>query len=315
VDEKRPKVIVVAGPTASGKSDLALALAEEFRGVVINADSQQRYADFPLLTAQPSAADRARVPHRLFGELQAHEVSTAAAWAAEAAQEARAAHRDGRVPIVVGGTGLYLKVLTEGVAAVPPIPADVRAAARALLADVGNAEFHRLLAERDPVSAGRIPPGNTQRLARAWEVVEGTGTPLSSWQSAPAQPALSAVTFSILLMPPRDVLTAACAARFCAMLAAGALMEVEKAVKAGILEAAPGMHALGAKDLRDHLQGRIGLEDAIGRAETATRQYAKRQATWFRHQFNSNLTLETRYTDHVRETVFSRVGDFLKEIS
>lgn len=307
-----PRVVVVAGPTASGKSDLALTLAEEFAGVVINADSQQRYRDFPILTAQPSAADRARAPHRLFGDLAADAVSTAAEWAAKAAAEIRAAQNDGRVAVVVGGTGLYLRVLMQGVAEIPPIPEDVREATRTLLADMGNAAFHRLLAERDPVSAARIPAGNTQRLARAWEVVEATGTPLSAWHDVPAKPALEAAYFSILLMPPREEVVEASAARFRAMMDAGALAEVEAAAQAGVAADAPAMHALGAKELADHLAGRLSLDTAIRWAEIATRQYAKRQATWFRHQFNADITLAARYMDAARAGIVARVGAFLK---
>lgn len=309
--QARPRVIVVAGPTASGKSDLALALAGEFAGVVINADSQQRYRDFPILTAQPGADDKARAPHRLFGDLAAHEVSTAAEWAVKAAREIESAREAGAHPIVVGGTGLYLRVLMQGFAEIPPIPDEVRAAARELLAKVGNAEFHRRLAERDPHGAAHIPPGNSQRLARAWEVIEATGTPLSVWQEAPPAPALTADYFSILLMPPREILVAAAAARFGAMMAAGALAEVERAIAAGVAQDAPAMNALGARELADHLRGQVSLEAAVGRAEIATRQYAKRQATWFRHQFRSSLTLDTRYTDRMRATIVSAVRDFL----
>lgn len=308
----RPRVIVIAGPTASGKSDLALALAEQVGGVVINADSQQRYRDFPILTAQPTAAERARVPHRLFSDLDAGDVSTAANWAAQAAAAILDAHAARRVPIVVGGTGLYLKVLIQGVADIPPIPEEIRSATRTRLAEMGNAAFHRLLAERDPESAGRIPAGNTQRLARAWEVLEATGTALSIWHHAPTQPALAADYLPLLLLPPREDLVAACAARFGAMMAAGALGEVEAAVRKGIPQDAPAMHALGAKELADHLAGRLSLETAIRGAEAATRQYAKRQSTWFRHQFNSELILETRYTEMQRDAVAPRVDDFLK---
>jgi tRNA dimethylallyltransferase len=312
VTQARPSVVVIAGPTASGKSDLALALADQFDGVVINADSQQRYRDFPILTAQPSAAECARAPHRLFGDLDAEVVSTAANWAAKAAGEILQAHAAQRLPIVVGGTGLYLKVLMQGVADIPPIPEDIRAASRTLLADLGNTAFHRLLAERDPESAARIPAGNTQRLARAWEVLEGTGTPLSIWHNAPTQPALVADYLPLLLLPAREDLVAACAARFAAMMTAGALAEVDAAVQKGIPHDAPAMNALGARQLADHLKGRLDLETAIRWAETATRQYAKRQSTWFRHQFHSELTIETRYTGTQRDTVVRRVDDFLK---
>ena len=310
--QARPRAVVIAGPTASGKSDLALALADQFEGVVINADSQQRYRDFPILTAQPSAAERARVSHRLFGDLDAQVVSTAAEWAAKAAGEILEAHAARRLPIIVGGTGLYLKVLMQGVADIPPIPEDIRAAARTLLADMGNTAFHRLLAERDPESAARIPAGNTQRLARAWEVLEGTGTPLRIWHNAPTQPALAADYLPILLLPAREDLVAACAARFAAMMTAGALAEVEAAVQKGIPHDAPAMNALGARELADHLKGLLNLEAAVRAAETATRHYAKRQSTWFRHQFHSELTLETRYTGTQRDVVVRRVDDFLK---
>lgn len=309
--DPKPKVIVVAGPTASGKSDLALMLAEKFGGVVINADSQQRYRDFPILTAQPSARDIARAPHKLFGDLAAHGIGTAAAWATSAAEEIERARASGHLPLLVGGTGLYLRALMQGIAEIPPIPDEIRTKTRSLLAEIGNDAFHARLAARDPDGAARIPPGNSQRLARAWEVLEATGTPMSAWHEASPRPVMAADYFAILLMPPREGLVAACAGRFRAMIAAGALDEVARA--SHLPADAPALHALGAKELADHLQGRISLDEAIRLAEIATRQYAKRQATWFRHQFNSNLTLEARYTDEMRETVASRVGDFLEE--
>lgn len=309
------RVVVIAGPTATGKSDLALDLAEAFGGVIINADSQQRYRDFPILTAQPSAADQARVPHRLFSDLAADDVGNAAEWAGKAVAEIRIAEAERRVPIVVGGTGLYFRALMQGLADVPPIPDEVRMAGRALLADIGNAAFHRLLAERDPAGAARIAVGNTQRLSRAWEVIAATGTPLSDWQAAPTRPAIDAAFLSILVLPSRDEIVAACAARFAGMLRAGALREVEAAVTKGIPADAPAMNALGARELAEHLAGRLDLAHAVEGAEIATRQYAKRQSTWFRHQFNSNLTLGARYTGAVRTQTVRSVGDFLKELS
>lgn len=313
--QNRPRVVVIAGPTASGKSDLALDLAERFNGVVINADSQQRYRDFPILTAQPSARDFARAPHLLFGDMAADQVGTAAAWAASAATEIRACVASGRLPIVVGGTGLYLRALMEGFSDIPAIPADVRAAARALVADAGNAEVHRRLAARDPVSAARIPAGNTQRLARAWEVLEATGTPLSVWQESPARPALDAAYFSVLIAPARAATIAACTARFAKMIDAGALNEVRDAMARGVGRDAPAMQALGAKELRDHLDGGRSLADAVAAAEITTRQYAKRQTNWFRHQFNSNWTLEERYTGAQRSHAESGVAAFVKGLS
>ncbi len=308
-----PRVVVVAGPTATGKSELALALAEELGGVVINADSQQRYRDFPILTAQPSAADRARAPHVLFGDLDAADVGNAVEWAAKAAAAVAAAQTAGQVPIVVGGTGLYLRTLMQGMSDIPPIPEDIRAAGRVRLAKLGNAAFHRMLAARDPVSAARIPVGNTQRLARAWEVIEATGTPLAVWQETPPRPALAAAYFSVLIMPPREEIVAACAARFAAMVSTGALDEVAAAAAKGIPTAAPAMNALGARELADHLSGRLTLEAAIAGAEIATRQYAKRQATWFRNQFKSDLLLPERYRAALYDAVAEPVRNFVKE--
>lgn len=307
----RPKAVVIAGPTASGKSGLALVLAEAFGGTVINADSQQRYRDFPILTAQPAPADRARAPHRLFGDLAAHEAGSAVAWAAAAAGEVAAAWDAGRLPIVVGGTGLYLRVLLQGVADIPPVPEDVRARARALLAEIGSAALHARLAARDPAGAVRIPPGNTQRLARAWEVLEATGTPLSVWHGAPAAPALAADCLSVLLMPPRAAVVAACAARFQAMIAAGACDEVAAALARGVEPDAPAMQALGARELADHLAGRLGLAEAVAAAQIATRRYAKRQATWFRHQLDADLVLYETYRDGGADAVAPRVRRLL----
>lgn len=284
-----------------------------FAGTIINADSQQRYRDFPLLTAQPSDADRARAPHCLFGDLAATDVGTAAEWAGAAAAEIARASSAGRLPIVVGGTGLYLRVLMQGVAEIPSIPDAVRDAARALVAEIGNEELHRRLAARDPVGATRIPAGNTQRLTRAWEVIEATGTPLSVWHDMPAQHALDANYFSILLMPPREAVVAACDARFRGMIDAGVLREVEAAVASGIDPGAPAMNALGAVALSDHLAGKLDLEGAIEAAQIATRQYAKRQATWFRHQFDPDMILRQTYEPGLAETVAADVRHFLSK--
>ncbi len=306
-----PRVIVVAGPTAAGKSALGIAIAEAFGGVIINADSQQRYADLRILTSRPSEADEARVPHRLFGDLTASENGSAAEWAVKAAAEIETATAAGKLPILVGGTGLYFRALMEGLSDMPSIAPEVRAAATALREDIGAAAFHARLAERDPVSAARLNPADTQRVLRAWEVIEGTGKPLSTWQQTPATPPLKATYFGIVVLPPRDQLYAACDARLEHMIAEGALDEVKKLLDGGLKPDFGAAKALGVPDLAAFLRGERGLEDALTLAQTATRQYAKRQMTWFRNQFNADLTLSKKLSESLMPEIFSNIRRFL----
>ncbi len=286
--DARPPVLVVAGPTASGKSAIALALAEDLRGVIINADSMQIYRELEILTARPGAADLARVPHRLYGILAGTERCSAGRWrdlALEAIQAARAA---GRLPILTGGTGLYLRSLQEGLAAIPPIDAAVRAAATARHGALGPEAFHREVAERDPAAAARLHPNDSQRLIRAWEVVEATGRPLSDWQDSPDQAPAPCRFLNIVLQPPRADLYARCDARFDAMLTAGALAEVEALLALRLDPSLPVMKSLGVPDLARHLAGEVSLAEAKEAAQQHTRRYAKRQLTWLRHQVLGN---------------------------
>ena len=300
-----PRVVVVAGPTASGKSSLALAIAEEFSGVIINADSQQRFADLRILTARPSPADEARVPHRLFGDLGATESGSAAEWATKAATEITAATARNQRAILVGGTGLYFRALMEGLNDMPAVPVAVRAEAKRLRDDIGPAAFHAQLAARDPASAARLNPGDSQRVLRAWEVIEATGQPLSVWQQAPAKPPLTARYVSIVLMPPREDLYAACDARLAAMIAGGALAEVQALLHRG-LDLSTGVgKALGVADLAAALRGEVALEQAVILVQTATRQYAKRQMTWFRNQFNAALMETKKLSERKLHEIFS----------
>lgn len=284
--------LVIAGPTGGGKSRLALALAEAHRGTVINADSMQVYRELRILTARPGDADLARAPHRLYGVLSAGEACSAARWRALALAAIEEARADGRVPILVGGTGLYLKALFEGLSEIPPVPAAVREAARARHRALGGGAFHAELAQRDPESARRLRPGDTQRLVRAWEVVEATGRALPAWQRDGRRDDGAVGARTILLMPPRDVLYAACDARFHAMIAAGALDEVRALLALGLDPALPAMKSLGVRELARHLAGTSTLEEAVSQAQQATRNYAKRQMTWFRHQFAADAVLE-----------------------
>jgi tRNA dimethylallyltransferase len=289
-------VILIAGPTASGKSGLALELAAALHGTIINADSLQVYRDLRILSARPGAVALARVPHRLYGYLDAAERGSVGRWRALALAEIMAAHAAGRLPIVVGGTGLYLRALQYGLAAIPPIPAAIRAEAAELYRVLGGAAFREHLAALDPVSAARLPPGDRQRLMRAWEVVRATGRPLGIWQARTA--AASPHRFlSVLLAPTREALYAACDARFRAMIDAGALDEVAALGERGLDPALPAMKALGVPELLRHWRGETLLDDAVAAAQQATRRYAKRQMTWFRHQMVADLIVNEQYSE------------------
>ncbi|MBX6374266.1 MAG: tRNA (adenosine(37)-N6)-dimethylallyltransferase MiaA [Acetobacteraceae bacterium] len=283
-DQQLPFALLIAGPTASGKSALALALAERLRGVVINADSMQLYRELRILTARPTPEEEARAPHRLYGVRPAAEAASVAWWRGAALAEMEAAQAAGLLPILCGGTGLYFHALTVGLAEIPPVPAEARAEARRLLAELGPAALHARLAAEDPETAARLRPSDSQRIARAFEVWRGTGRGLAAWQREGRATGPAPWRFAALLLdPPRPALRAAIAARWEAMLAAGALEEVRALLALGLDPALPAMRAHGVPELAAHLAGRISLEEAGRRAVLAMGQYTKRQATWFRH--------------------------------
>ncbi|OAN49795.1 tRNA (adenosine(37)-N6)-dimethylallyltransferase MiaA [Paramagnetospirillum marisnigri] len=302
-----PPAIVVAGPTASGKSGLALRLAREFDGVVINADSMQVYAGLPILTAQPPAADHAVVPHRLYGVLPPSEACSAARWRDLAAEEMNVAWEAGKLPIVVGGTGLYLRSLMQGLSPIPDIPDEVRDATRARMAEVGAPAFHAELAARDPVMAERLRPSDSQRLVRAAEVLAATGRSLAQWQAEPLSGGVTARWFTIALLPEREPLYAACDRRFRAMVAQGALDEARAMADLGLDPALPAMKALGLRELMAHLAGEMELDAAIAAACQATRNYAKRQVTWFRHQLMASETVSEQLSESLIATIFLKI--------
>jgi tRNA dimethylallyltransferase len=303
------RAILIAGPTASGKSAVALALAEALaaRGgaVIVNADSQQLYRDLRVLTARPSVADEARVPHRLYGIRDAAERCSAAAWCELARSAIAEAEGTGRVPIVVGGTGLYFRALTEGLSAIPAIPAAVRTAARARLAAIGPAALHRELAARDPVTAQRLEPGDRQRIVRAVEVIEATGRPLSAWQASGARSRGLAPQLALVLAPERAALHRRIAARFEAMLDNGAGDEVRALLARGLDPTLPAMKAVGVEALRAYLAGELDRAAAIAAGQAATRQYAKRQMTWFRHQMPGWRAIDAQQTERIVHEIFS----------
>ncbi|MCS6921067.1 MAG: tRNA (adenosine(37)-N6)-dimethylallyltransferase MiaA [Elioraea sp.] len=279
-----PRALIVAGPTASGKSALALTLAERYRGAVINADSMQVYRDLRVLTARPSAEDEARAPHLLYGVRDAAEAADAA-WFRQAALAAMGEARGmGRVPILCGGTGLWLEALVRGIGEIPPIPAAIRAEARRLAAELGAPALHARLAERDPETAAALHPSDTQRVIRAWEVLQATGRGLAAWWRGAAHPPAPWLFAHILLDPPRDRVRAAIDARFLAMLERGALEEVRTLLARGLDPALPAMRAHGVPPLAAAIRGELSLAEAVARAQAQVRQYAKRQTTWFRHR-------------------------------
>ncbi|WP_380879188.1 tRNA dimethylallyltransferase [Sphingomonas sp. DBB INV C78] len=278
---KMQAVALIAGPTASGKSALALALAEKTGGVVINADASQVYRDLRLLSARPLAEEEARAPHRLFGHIDGAESCSAARWADEAKAEIATTHASGRLPILVGGTGLYIRTLIDGIAPVPDIDPAVRAVVRALPV----AEAHAALAEEDPEAAARLNPADTTRVARALEVVRSTGRPLSQWQELREGGIGQAVRIvPAILLPPRDWLRTRCDRRFEAMLDEGAIAEVEALIARRLDPGLPVMRAIGVPEIAEFLGERLDRETMVDRATAATRQYAKRQYTWFRQQ-------------------------------
>lgn len=306
-------VIVLAGPTASGKSALALSLAETLgsRGVaavLINADSMQVYRELRTLTARPTPADEARVPHRLYGVMSAAEACSAERWRRLALDAIKAATDAGQTPILVGGTGLYIRALLDGMAPVPEVPEAVRTAARAKFDELGGPAFHAALAARDPAGSAAIATGDRQRLLRAWEVLEATGKPLRDWQNA-GQEGLARPALKILLEVDREALYRRCDARFDAMIAAGALDEVRALIPAGIDPTLPAMKALGVPALMTHLAGDMDLEQAGQAAKQATRNYAKRQLTWFRHQYQPDARISAG--PDALEACFEAVEGFL----
>ncbi len=278
-------IVLIAGPTASGKSALALELAEKLGGVIVNADSMQVYRDLRIITARPTASEEQRLPHRLYGHIDAAENFSVGRWCEEAAAALAEAQRAAQAAIVVGGTGLYFNALTRGLAAVPPIPAEIREAVRARLASDGVAALHAELKWRDPAAAARLMPGDRARITRALEVVLATGRSLIDWheQNKPAglDPARAV---KIFLAPDRDDLLRRIDARFDAMMAAGALDEVRMLAARRLAPDLPAMKAHGVPWLVRHLEGGITLEQAVDEAKRDTRQYTKRQATWFRNQ-------------------------------
>jgi tRNA dimethylallyltransferase len=279
-----PKLALIAGPTASGKSALALRLAEMADGVVINADASQIYSDLAVLSARPSEQDMARAPHRLFGYRDGAAACSAADWAADARAVIAEAWTQGRLPILTGGTGLYIGTLLDGIAPIPPIDPAIRDRVRALPV----AEAYLALVTEDPLSAARLRPSDSSRIARALEVIRSTGRPISAWQ---------AERVGGILLPPREWLTARCDARFEAMLDGGAIGEVQALLARKLEPDLPVMRAIGVREIGAWLAGETDRPTMVAQAQAATRQYAKRQYTWFRNQPPADWNRESEQLD------------------
>jgi tRNA dimethylallyltransferase len=298
----RITAVLIAGPTASGKSALALELAQQLGGFVVNADSKQVYRDLRIVSARPSAAEEATAPHRLYGHVDAAVNYSVAAFLADAAAVMVEAERTKTLPIFVGGTGLYFKALTRGLSKVPSVPADIRLAVRDRLAAEGSQALHADLSLRDPPVAARLNPADRVRIARALEIMIATGRSIDDWNRDNSQPLIdSSRAVKLFLAPERKALYARIDARFAAMLAAGALDEVRALAQRQLDPLLPAMKAHGVPWLLKHLAGEITLTQATEHATLDTRHYAKRQFTWFRHQ----LADWTRVApEAARETVF-----------
>jgi len=297
--------VLIAGPTASGKSAAALALAEQVGGVIVNADSMQVYAELRALTARPSQADEARLPHRLYGHVHVRERYSAGRYQDESARALAEARGKKLLPIFVGGTGLYFAVLTEGLSPIPPVPAEVRAAVRQRFETLGREAFFADFAARDPATAAKLKASDTQRLLRAADVFEATGCSLSAWQTESGKPVLEKLRLArFVVSPPREILSERIDRRFEDMMHKGALAEAN--ALRGLDDSLPAAKALGLPQLWRHLAGEASLEAAISEAQIATKQYAKRQQTWFRNRMNDWKWLES---DRISNLITSMVQE------
>jgi tRNA dimethylallyltransferase len=305
----KPRVdaVLIAGPTASGKSHAALALAEAIGGTVINADSMQVYREARILTARPSGDDMMRVPHALYGHVSVRDPYSVGRYQQDAAAVLSDMRGAGRTPVFTGGTGLYFSALTEGLADIPSVPASVRDAARRKLADIGVGALHAELAARDPDTASRLRPSDPQRVLRAWEVLEATGLPLSHWQAQMGKPVLGGLRIvKFVLDLPRSELRERIETRFGSMLAQGARDEAR--ALAGLDPALPAARILGLRELEAVASGQMEEAEAVRLAVTATRQFAKRQLTWFRNRMGDWIWVPAQDSGNILPVMMSHVS-------
>lgn len=290
------KVLIIGGPTASGKSQLALDAAEYFNGVIINADSQQVYKHIPILTACPSAEDKQKVSHRLYEIYEPSEVGSVVDWLNLAVAEIRNIWDEGKLPIVVGGTGLYIDNLLNGTTQIPQTPQHIREKISAQMEEIGVNEMHRLLEKFDAPTAQRLNPNDTTRIRRAFEVYESTGKKLSDWHGLPMLQKIPEADFEVWkITPPQEELDVRCYLRFDKMIQSGALDEAQYIKSLDLPADLPAMRALGLPELLDYLNDKCDLNEAVEMAKLHSRQYAKRQRTWFGNKLKANKVLEHCY--------------------
>ena len=300
------RAILIAGPTASGKSAAALELAETLNGVVINADSKQVYRDLRVLSARPSAEEEARVPHALYGFVPSADAYSAGRWLEDVGGAVSDAEAQGKTPIITGGTGLYFKAVLEGLSPVPDIPEAVRAHWRETAGETSAEALHAMLQDRDPETAGQLRPSDPQRIVRALEVLDATGRSLAQWQKEAGAPVLrEAETERFFITRPREELYARINARFDAMLSSGAVEEVEALAAQKLDPDLPIMRAHGVKPLMGLLSGCFTQEEAIERIKTDTRRYAKRQETWAKSNMISWNRIEKKESESFASNIFS----------
>lgn len=297
----KPKLGLIAGPTASGKTALALHLAKSRNIVIINADSAQVYSDLPVLSAQPTTDEQASVPHRLFGYLDGRTACSAARWASNAKVVIAEAHRAESLPVLVGGTGLYVRTLLDGIAPIPEVDPALRANIRAM----NVVEAYAALQNEDPDVAANLAPTDSSRISRALEVIESTGRSIADWRKEKVGGIGDNIALTpLVLLPPRNWLYARCDARFDAMMAGGAVGEVEALLARGLPADAPVMRAIGVPEIAAMLSGENSREEAITLGKIATRQYAKRQFTWFRNQLPADWP---RWEKEINDSNMSRI--------
>ncbi|MEX0502135.1 tRNA (adenosine(37)-N6)-dimethylallyltransferase MiaA [Alphaproteobacteria bacterium LSUCC0719] len=298
-------IVMICGPTAAGKSSLALALAQQAGGVVINADSMQLYRDLRVLTARPDDAEMALAPHRLYGVIDGAERASVAGWLDMVSVEVARARQRGALPIIVGGTGLYFHAAIHGIAPVPNVPRDIHDSCVRQLADQGGAMVRASLAKLDSAMADRLHDGDSQRLVRAMGVALATGRPLSDWQTDPHQGALMGPHLRIAMMPPRDVTYAAIDRRFEVMMDTGADTEVAALAARGLDASLPVMKAIGVREVMAMQAGEISRSTAVEQASRDSRRYAKRQMTWIRNNFNAEITLTKQESERNVKEIFA----------
>ena len=299
--------IMVAGPTASGKSALAIDLANALDGVVINADSMQIYSDLKIVTACPDADELAQAPHRLYNSLDGAEACSVGRWIGLVRDEVASARAKGKIPILCGGTALYLNAAQHGISEIPEIPEALHSAVVAEHKEKGGAAMLEELAQYDPVIAQRLTAGDSQRITRAIEVYRQTGRPLSAWQNDPQKGQLSGKSFNFFIAPDRQTLYERIDKRFAQMWEAGALAEVEALVARNLDPTLPIMKAVGVPQIADYLAGNASKQDAIEEAQKQSRRYAKRQFTFFRNNFITNYLIEETYSKRKNLEFFSKI--------